>query len=262
MSIIVLLKDIPDLTELKLDPSSNELKIRGVKRRIGDLDLRALEAALRLREKMGGKVVTLTLGKEGSRSVLLRALAMGADESIIVLAPELVNFDSLSTSRILEAAIRRIGNYKLIIAGEMSLDGLNSQVGPRIAELLDIPQITYVRGIEASENMVIAVRDLEDGDEVIEGGFPLLLSVVREINEPRIPSLMNIMKAKKKPMVDWSLDEIGLPVERVADLPMVSTEKVDIPKVERKGIVIKADSAEEAANKLVQHLIKEGVIEV
>lgn len=260
MSLFVLLKDIPDLNELEADPSSNELNTKGVKRRISDLDLRALEAALKLKEGIGGNVVTITVGDEDSKTVLLQALAMGADESILVQIPELVEVDCLITSKIIEGCIRKIGEYKIIIAGEMSLDGLNSQVGPRVAELLDVPQITYVKNIEASETMVSAIRDLEDGEEVVEADFPVLLTVLREINEPRIPSLMNIMRARKKPMLNWSLGELGLSKDELSDLSKVTTTSIEVPTVERKNIIIEADSVEEMVKILIQHLREEGII--
>lgn len=260
MSLVVLLKDIPDLNELKADTSSSELNTKGVKRRISNLDLRALEAALKLKEGIGGNVVTLTLGNEDSKTVLLQALAMGADESILVQTPELVTVDCLTTSKVIEACIRKIGDYRIIIAGEMSLDGLNSQVGPRVAELLDIPQINYVKNIEASESMVRAIRVLEDGEEVVEADFPVLLTVLREVNEPRIPSLMNIMRARKKPMLDWTFGDLGLSGDKLSDLSKVSTTSIEIPMVERKNIIIEADSAEEMVKILVQHLREDGVL--
>ncbi len=260
MSLVVLLKDIPDLNEIEADPSSNELNTKGVKRRISDLDLRALEAALKLKEGLGGNVVTITVGNEDSKTVLLQALAMGADESILVQTPELVEVDCLTTSKVIEACIRKIGDFRIIIAGEMSLDGLNSQVGPRIAELLDIPQVTYVKNIEASETLVKAIRDLEDGEEVVEADFPVLLTVLREINEPRIPSLMNIMRARKKPMLDWSLGELGISGDKLSDLSKVSTTSIEVPLVERKNIIIEADSVEEMVMILVHHLREEGIL--
>ena len=108
--------------------------------------------------------------------------------------------------------------------------------------------------------MLRAVKDIGGGEEVVEADFPVVLTVIREINEPRIPSLMNIMRARKKPMINWSLDEVNLSEEELSDLLTVSTISVEVPRVERKGIVIEADSIEESVNTLVQHLLQERII--
>jgi electron transfer flavoprotein beta subunit len=260
MKQIVLLKDIPDLTEIKLDSRTQAPIVQGVKRRISEVDKRALEAAIRLKEKVGGEVVVLSLGDDKTKTALLEALAMGADAVYIVNEPELKGVDTNATSKVLEAAVKNVGDYDLILAGEMTLDSLSSQIGPRLAQLLDIPQITYVKELDIVDNKVRAIRDLEDVDEVVEATLPSIVSVVREINEPRIPNLMSIMRAKKKPQTVWSVGDIGLNVSEVKNQSYVQVMSVFAPKVERKQIKIEADTIEEAASNLVEALIKEGVI--
>lgn len=261
MKLIVLLKDIPDLTELKIDPETRAPRVEGVKRKISEVDKRALEAAIRVKEKVGGEVVSLSLGDDKTQTALLEALAMGADAAYIVNEPGLKGVDTNATSKVLEAAVRHIGGYDLIVAGEMTLDSLSSQVGPRLAELLDLPQITYVKELEAGDGRVRAVRDLEDVDEVVEAALPAVVSVVREINEPRIPSLMNIMKAKRKPQTVWAAEDLGLDVAEVKSMSYVQILSVTAPKMERKQIRIEAESIEAAAAKLADALMQEGVLQ-
>ena len=260
MRQIVLLKDIPDLTEIKLDSQTRAPIIEGVKRRISEVDKRALEAAIRLKEKVGGEVVTLSLGDDKTKTALLEALAMGADAVYIVNEPELKGVDTNATSKVLEAAVKHVGDYDLILAGEMTLDSLSSQIGPRLAQLLDLPQITYVKELDVADGKVRAVRDLEDMDEVVEAALPAVVSVVREINEARIPNLMSIMKAKKKPQTVWGAGDIGLDVSEVKSQSYVQITSVSAPKVERKQIKIEAETVEEAAAKLVEALMQEGVL--
>ena len=259
--IVVLLKDIVDLNELKMDPSTRRPVVERVKRRISDVDKRALEAAIRLKERHGGEVATLSVGGGGTRTAMLEALAMGADASYIVNDGALAGIDSLATSKVLRAALERVGGYDLILCGEMTLDSLSSQVGPRLAELLGLPQVAYAKHLELVEGGLRAVRDLEDVDEVVQVGLPAVVSVVREINESRIPSLMNIMRAKKKPTEEWDAAALGLSAEEVRAGSSVEVLDIVAPLVERKRVVIEADTVEEAAEKLAGAILAERVLE-
>ena len=259
--IVVLLKDIVDLTEMKIEPSTRQPRTEGVKRRISELDERALEAAIQLKEKGGGEIVALSMGSGKTRTALLKALAMGADSAYIVNDDSLAGVDALTTSKVLRAALEKVSEYDLILCGEMTLDSLSAQVGPRLAELMDIPQVTYVKHIEIVDGKVRAERDLEDVDEIVEVGMPAVVSVVREINEPRIPSLMNIMKAKRKPTEEWDAAALGLSAEELRAGSSVEVLRVEAPKVERKRVVIEAETVEEAAAKLAEAIVAEGVLE-
>jgi electron transfer flavoprotein beta subunit len=260
MKQLVLLKDIPDLTEIKIDNETRRPKVEGIKTKISELDKRALEAAIRVKSKVGGEVSVLSMGNEKTKTALLEALAMGADSAYIVIEPELKGIDTNATSKVLEAAIRKIAEYDLILSGEMTLDSLSSQIGPRLAELLDLPQVTYVKEYELDNKSVKATRDLETFDEVVEAPLPAVITVVREINEPRIPNLMNIMKAKRKPQTLWSLSDLGLSIEEVKKQSYVNIVDVLAPKVSRKQIKIEAETIEEAVAKLVDIIKEEGII--
>jgi electron transfer flavoprotein beta subunit len=259
MRQIVLLKDIPNLSDIKIDTHSREPIIVGVKRKISEVDKRALEAALQLKEKVGGEIIALSMGGENTKTALLEALAMGADSVYIVNESSLRSVDTNATSNVLLAAIKKIENYDIIICGEMTLDGLSSQIGPRLAELLDIPLISYVKELDFDSNKITAIRDIEDVDEIVESDLPVLITVVREINEPRIPSLMNIMRAKRKPQIIWNLTDLGLSLDEVYEMSHVEILSVVAPKVMRKQIIIDADSIENLAKKLADVIIQEGV---
>lgn len=231
-----------------------------MKRKISDVDKRALEASIKLKENHGGEVIALSMGGDKTRTALLGALAMGADEAYIV-NDDFTGVDTLGTSKVLAAAVKNIGDFDLILCGEMTLDSLSAQIGPRLAELLDLPQVMYARHLELEDGRLRAERDLEDVDEVVEVDLPAIVSVVREINEPRIPSLMNIMKAKRKPTVEWDAAALGLSIDEVKQSSSVEILKVEAPLVERKRIIIKAESVEEAAEKLAEAILAEGVLE-
>lgn len=260
--IIVLLKDIVDLTELKIDPTTRRPQVEGVKRRISDVDKRALEAAIRLKEKHGGEVFALSMGDVKTKTAMLEALAIGADAAYIINEEAFAGVDTLATSKVLAGGVRKLGDFDLILCGEMTLDSLSSQIGPRLAELLDLPQVTYAKNMELVEGRLRAERDLEDVDEVVEVRLPAVVSVVREVNEPRIPSLINIMRAKRKPTVEWDAADIGLSSDGVKASSSVEVLKVEAPLVERKRIIIEAETVEGAAEKLAEAVIAEGILEV
>jgi electron transfer flavoprotein beta subunit len=260
MRQLVLLKDIPDLNEITINSETRRPKTTGIKTKISDLDKRALEAAIQAKGKIGGEVVVLSMGDDNTKKALLEALAMGADGAYIINEEGVMGVDTNATSRVLEAAIREIADYDVIISGEMTLDSLSSQIGPRLAELLDHPQVTYVKEYELSEGSVKAVRDLDSFEEVVEAPLPAIVTVVREINEPRIPSLMNIMKAKKKPQTIWTLSDLGLSLEEVQSMSYVKIKDVTAPEMTRKQVKIEADTIEEAAVKLAAAIKEEGVL--
>lgn len=258
---VVLLKDVVDLQELKIDPITRQPLIDGMKRRLGDLDKRALELAINLKEVHGGEIIALSMGTSKTKTALLEALAMGADSAIIVNEESLIGIDSLATSIVLKAVLEKISEYDLIICGEMSLDSLSAQMGSRLSKLLDLPHMAYVKKVSLEKDTLRAVRDLEDVDEVVEVNLPALVSVVREINEPRIPSLRNIMGAKRKPVNDIDIASLGLSVEGIRAISSIILLNIEAPIVERKQIHIQAESVEETAEKLAEALLNEGVME-
>jgi len=259
--IIVCLKHVVDVTQIKVDAATRRLITADTPRKISNFDKNALEEAIRIKEKFGGEVLALTVSAEDAKTTLREALAMGADRAYLITDQSLQGSDALVTSHILAEAVRKIGSFDLILCGEASIDSYSAQVGPRLAEKIGVPLITYVRRLTLEGDFVVAERSLEDRSEVVRVKMPALVTVTKEINEPRIPSLMAVMKASKKELVSWSLEDLGVSKENVgATGSAVQILEVLAPKVERKQVKIEGETAQEIAEKLVKALIQEGVV--
>jgi electron transfer flavoprotein beta subunit len=257
--IIVCLKQAVDVSQLKVDPATRQLVTAGAPKKISDFDKNALEEAIRIKERLGGvEIFTLTVSSEDAKAVLREALAMGADKAYWVNDPGFQGVDTLGTAYIIAEMVRKIGEFDLILCGDASLDSFSGLVGSRISELLDLPQITSTRKITLEGDTIIAERSLEDASETVRAKMPALISVTREINQPRIPSLMMIMKASKKEVVTWQLKDLNVPGEKIA----AKTEVIEVlaPKTERKKIKITGETVQEIADKLAKALIQEGVV--
>ncbi|MFU8780126.1 MAG: electron transfer flavoprotein subunit beta/FixA family protein [Kiritimatiellia bacterium] len=209
MHIVVCIKQVPDTHEVKLDPVHNTLMREGVEAIVNPFDMYAIEEAIRLREKLGGSVTAITMGPPQAENALREAISMGVDTGILVSDAAFAGSDTWATSYTLAQAIRKLPPADLILFGKQAADGDTAQVGPGVAAQLDLPQITYVRKIEEiSETRIVAERLLETGYEVIESSMPCILSVVKEINEPRLPSLKGKMAARKAEITKWSAKDI------------------------------------------------------
>ena len=259
--MLVCLKQAIDVSQLKADPQTRRIITAGVARKISDFDKNALEEAVRLKEKLGGEVVTLTASVEDARTSIREALAMGADKGYLVTDGALQDSDTLATSLVLAEAAKRLGSFDLILCGEASIDGFSAQIGPRLAELLGTPVATYARKIDFEGGAVTIERALEDRYETVRTKTPAVVTVTKEANEPRIPSLMAIMKASKKEIVTWKLADIGITPEQVGEAGSgVKIMDVLAPKVERRRIMIKGETSADIADKLVRALIQDGVV--
>ncbi|MBN2205886.1 MAG: electron transfer flavoprotein subunit beta/FixA family protein [Candidatus Aminicenantes bacterium] len=217
MNIIVCIKQVPETTDVKINPETNTLIREGVKSIINPFDMYALEEGVRLKEKFGGKVAVLTMGPPQAEAALREAISLGADEGILVCDRAFAGSDTWATSYTLAGAVRKIGAFDLIVCGKQASDGDTAQVGPGISAHLDIPQVTYVKKIEsiepASEGkgwLMRVERMMEEGFEIIETPLPALLTVVKEINEPRLPSLRGMMKAKTAKIAVWGQNDLKL----------------------------------------------------
>jgi len=216
MNIIVCIKQVPETTDIRIDPKTNTLIREGVSSIINPYDMYAIEEALRIKEKAGGKVTVLTMGPPQAESALREAISLGCDEAVLVTDRAFAGSDTWATSYTLAKAIQRIGQYDLIICGKQAMDGDTAQVGPGISVQLDLPQVTYVKKIEKIDQKCARVeRMTEEGFEIIETPLPCLLTVVKEINEPRIASLKGKMRAKKAEIINWSSKDIGADAERI-----------------------------------------------
>jgi len=260
MHFVVCIKQVPDTTNVRIDPKTNTLMREGVASIVNPFDVYAIEEGIRLKEKHGGKVTVITMGPPQADAALREAISMGADAGILISDRAFAGSDTWATSYTLSMAIRKLGDATLIICGKQASDGDTAQVGPGIATHLDLPQITYVRKVEQLEaNRIVAERLLETGYEVIESALPCLLTVVKEINLPRLPSLKGKMAAKKAQIPVWTAKDLGAdPLQIGLDGSPTKVVKIFTPPVRGGGEMIGGEP-EQAVARLVE-LLKDTVV--
>lgn len=211
MKIIVCIKQVPDTNEVKLDPKTGRLIRDGVPSIINHDDKNALEEAIALKDGRDDVTVTVvSMGPPQADVALREALAMGADEAILLSDRAFGGSDTWATSYIIAEAIKIVGDYDIIFCGRQAIDGDTAQVGPQIAEKLGIPQITYVQDFKIEGDKVICQRALEDGYQVIETAMPCLLTAIKDLNEPRYPSVGGIFDAYEKEIKVWGINEVPI----------------------------------------------------
>ncbi len=253
---VVCVKQTVDVNQLRPKPDTLEPDYSKAPTKISDFDLNALEEALRIREKHGGKVYVISAGSGIQQLLIREALAMGADEAYVVSDPALSSLDGLSTANVLASLIKsKIPSWDLILCGEASLDESAYETGPRLAEALGIPSISYATKVELENGYVKAWKGMGTNVHVVKAKLPALITVGLEINTPRLPSLLMIRAAGKKPLHELKLSDIG--IEKIE--PVVETRSVKAVKVERKKQVIEGEP-DEVAQKLVDILIQEGLV--
>lgn len=255
MHIIVCIKQVPDTTNIKINPETNTLIREGVECIVNPFDMYAIEEAIRLKERCGAKVTAITMGPPQAESALREALALGVDEAVLLTNKAFAGSDTFATSFTLARAIEKIGEYHIIVCGKQAIDGDTAQVGPGIAVHLNIPQITFVKRIEeVTGKSIRAERMMEEGFQVVESPLPVLLTVVKEINEPRLPSLRGKIKARKTSIPVWGPEELGVDCDRIGlkGSPTYVT-RIFVPERRRSGKIFRGD-AEEAVDRLVQEL--------
>ncbi|MBE0426473.1 MAG: electron transfer flavoprotein subunit beta/FixA family protein [Nitrospirae bacterium] len=208
MKIIVCIKQVPDTAEVKINPETGTLIREGVPSIINPFDMHAIEAGLHIKERAGGKVTVISMGPPQAETALRDAISMGADDAVLLSDRDFAGSDTWATSYTLSKAIEKIG-ADIIICGKQAIDGDTAQVGPETAEFLNIPHISYVKKIEdISENSIRVQRMMDEGYDVVESSLPVLLTVVKELNEPRLPSLRGKMVAKKAEIKRWGQKDI------------------------------------------------------
>jgi len=256
--IVVCVKTNLDLQMVRI--KGREPVLEAVPYKVGDLEKNALEAALALKEDgLDATIVAVTIA-EGDRKIgetMKEALAIGADEAVVVDDPALAATDQAAIAAALAGAIRHTGGADLVLCGEGSTDGYSGEVGSRLAELLELPQLGYARSVAVADGAVTVERSLDDQIETLRAPLPALVTVVSEINEPRIPGLMQIMKAGKKPLTELTAAELGIDAGATASQTAVLSELAE--EQDRKHIMIEGDAAEQAAD-LVDALATEGVL--
>jgi electron transfer flavoprotein beta subunit len=255
--IAVLAKVTVDVQAVKIDAETKEPILKGVPMKISDFDRNAMEEALRIKAKLGGKVRVLTAGPPAAKDQMRQLIAMGADEAYFVTDSGFGTLDYAAISRLLVAAIKKMGKIDLIVAGEASIDQYSGQMGPRVAGALGIPSVSYVRKLTPEKDAVLAEREMGDIVEEYRVPYPALITVTKEINEPRLPNMMQIIGASKKPITEWNAEGLGVPAPELA--PKVQLLGLKGITMKRKNIIF-TDEPPAAAQKLVEALRKEGIL--
>ncbi|WP_163339702.1 electron transfer flavoprotein subunit beta/FixA family protein [Desulfopila sp. IMCC35008] len=235
MKIVVCIKQVPDAKEVRLDPETNTLAREGVESIMNPYDQHALEEGVRLREAHGGEVTVITMGPPQAEAILRLAISCGADQGVLVSDRSFAGADTWATSYTLEKAIASIGGADVVLCGKQAIDGDTAQVGPGVATRLGIPFVTCVQKIrECNEQGLLVERMMDDGYDVVRTPFPVVLTVVKDINEPRVPSLKGKMKAKKAEMKVLNADDIGADASCIG-LPGSPTQVARVFPPEARG---------------------------
>ncbi len=257
MRIIVLIKQVPDTTEIKIDPKTGTLIREGVESIINPDDRHAIELAVTLKEAYGGKSTVISMGPTQAIDAISEALGMGIDEGILLTDKNLAGADTRATSFTLGRAISRVKRYDLIICGRQAIDGDTAQIGPQIAEFLNLPQLTYVRKVEEiSEKRIVVHRALEDGYERMQSPLPALITVMGEVNTPRYPRMDLLINAceQKARIKIWDAADLGVKVQDIGlSGSLTRVIKTFPPKTKREGEILKG-SKEEVVNQLLDRM--------
>ncbi len=255
MNIVVCIKQVPDAKDVRLDPKSNTLAREGVESIMNPYDRHALEEAVQLKEKHGGIVTALSMGPPQAEDVLREAIACGADEGLLVSDRAFAGADTWATSYTLAKAIETLGTVDFILCGKQAIDGDTAQVGPGVACRLNMPFVTCVQKTRESEDSAIIVeRMMDDGYDVVRIPLPALVTVVKDINEPRVASLKGKMKAKKAVIPVLSATDINADLQCVG-LAGSPTQVVKVFAPEARGDrQVFSGTVDEQVEKLVYHL--------
>ena len=248
MNIIVMIKQVPDTNDVKLDPKTGNLIREGIESIINPDDLHALEAAVTLKERFGGKVTAISMGPPQAIDALSEAMGMGVDECILLSDSAFAGADTWSTSFTLGKAVEKIGEYDLILCGRQAIDGDTAQIGPQVAEYLGISQASYVYDIEQiEESNIVVKRRLDDGFERLQCRLPALLTVLGEMNEPRHPVIKDLLAAceEKARITIWNAADIGVKTGSVGlEGSLTNVIKTFAPKTKREGEMLEGGPAE------------------
>jgi electron transfer flavoprotein beta subunit len=265
LRIIACIKQVPDTAEVRIDRETNTLIREGVPSIINPFDLNAVEEGLLLKERFGGTVTVISMGPPQVETALREVLSLGVDQAVLLCDRAFAGADTLATSYTLAAGIKKIGSFDLIICGKQAIDGDTAQVGPEIAEWLDIPHLTYVRNIdevfpaEPAGASITVSRLVEGGYLQASATLPALLTVLREVNEPRLPSYRASLRARTQGITIWGAADLSADPEHIgiAGSP-TKVSKVFVPEYDRQGQCF-AGSPEDQAKALIATLRSAGL---
>ena len=266
MKILIPIKQVPETSSVKMDEVTGTMIREGTESIINPLDLYAIEAGLLLKEKYGGSVTAISMGPRAAEKALKEAISMGCDDGMLLTGKEFAGSDTWATSYAITEVIKNIGGFDLIICGERATDGDTGQVGPAIASLLDVPIAAYVSSIcSVNEGYIEVERLVESGYEKLRLVLPALITVIKEIASPRLPTLRGKQRAKCASIPDLSAEITGIDKSKVGLYASPTrVVKIEAPKITREGRLITvsndAESISGACDELVKFLKKQGVV--
>ena len=261
MKIVACIKQVPEISEVMIDPKTHTLKREGVPSIVNPFDENAVEEGLRIKEKYSGELIVITMGPPQAEEALRKCLAMGADEAILISDKDFAGSDTLATAYTLSLVIKQL-KADLIICGKQAIDGDTAQVGPELAEQLGIPQITYVKKVEIPEDKkrIILHKETDDGYEIIQCKLPVLITVLKILNEPRYPSIRGILTAKKKEVRVMKANDLEANYTMLgADGSPTQVVNIFTPQPHQKGKLVKLES-KDASREIVNFLQQEKIV--
>lgn len=259
MNIAVTIKQVPETSNAKVDPETGTMIREGLESIINPLDLYAIEEALKLKETYGGEITLFSMGPPKALEAIKEAISMGCDKGVLLTDRAFAGSDTWATSYVLGLAIKKAGGFHIIISGSRATDGDTGQVGPELAAQLGIPVATYVSRIQTCDGSVMKVhREVEEGYEILDIELPALLTVTKEINFPRLPTLKGKKKAKTAPIVTWGAEDLNTDKEKIglAGSP-TRVAKIFTPNLLRSAqmIYVKDEKdADEAVDKIIHYM--------
>lgn len=258
MEILVCIKQVPETNEVEVDEKTGVLIRDGIDSKMNPYDLYAVETALQLKEEHGGRVTVLTMGPPQAQAIIREAYMMGADGGAILSDRRFAGADTLATSATLAEGIKKLGNFDLIVCGMQTTDGDTAQVGPAIAELLELPHVAYVsKVVQANEEYLTVEKDMADSIEVVEVSYPALITVTKEVNQPRLPSFKRKQETKDWDIQMYSLDDFHDQTEEKYGLKGSPTQVERIfPPESNTEKTIWEGTGQELSN-LIYHKLKE-----
>lgn len=266
MNILVCVKQVPDTTEIRIDPETNRLIRDGVPSIVNPFDGYALEMAARIKDERDDvKIVVVSMGPEQAKEALKNCLAVGGDAAYLISGRKFGGSDTLATSYILSRGIAKIeeteGKFDAIFCGKQAIDGDTAQVGPELAEHLGLPQVTYGLTAEIVDDEIQITRETEDGQEILAMDFPCLVTATKPNFDPRLPKIKDKLAARKKEITVLSEDDLDCDFSLcgLGGSP-TKVKKTFVPPVKHGGMKIEAETGEEAAQKLAELLDKDNVL--
>lgn len=261
MKIVACIKNSLDVAEIKVNHETKEINLAGVPKRLGVIDKNILEEAVSLQEQYGGSSHGVSFVSQVNPDTFREALAFGLDDLTMIEDPADGQYGPMATAFVLAKAIEKIGDVDIVVFGEVSDDGFTYQVPTRVSEILGIPIISYIREISLEDSKVTAKRELDDFVQTVSTSLPVIISVTEETNTPRRPTLMDALKAKKKPVNSWNLQtDLAITEEMLNSFVMWNKEKTEGIVIERKQQILKGDKMDLLAKQLLENLENDNVI--